>query len=87
MIYDFKQKKKINSLETNSCIQSLEILNNGLSLIAGYATGSIHQFELKSLKLLTVIKKAHLQKYDESVIGLMAIESKKMNAELGKQND
>lgn len=65
----------MSSIVKDEQISSIEYLNNGLNLIVGFNSGSIHLYDTKTLKLLSMVKNAHLEKNDEGVNCLKLLES------------
>ena len=72
VVYDYKQskiveKKLLEPDQTAERIQTITFTNNCLNLLVGYATGEIKLYDFKTLKLLSVVQKAHLQKDQDGV--------------------
>jgi len=53
----------------------MTLANNCLNLVIGFSNGDVKLFDLKTLKVVAIIEKAHQQKYDESVNCLACLES------------
>ena len=64
IVTDFKTKQQVVKLEfeVDAMPNSLLFVNNGLTLLVGFADGSVAAFETNTWKLQSIVKNAHLSR-------------------------
>ena len=76
--FDYKAGKLIGQIEPDheaedGAVTSMTYLNKCLNLAVGFSSGVIKLFDCKTLKVLSIVKKAHIQKNGEGVNSLIEI--------------
>lgn len=56
-------------------VQSIEFINNGLQLVAGFQLGTIVLYGFKNLEMICIVKDVHIPKGSEALNHLLALNS------------